>query len=154
MATAKKAPAKKAPAKKAAPAKKVAAKKVAAPAKKVAAKKAAPAKKVAATKAAPAKTVAVKKPAAKKAAPAKKRTPNAAFMKALTLSPALAAVLGDKPLPRTEIVSKLWVYIKAKGLQDKVNKRMINADDKLKAVFGKPQVSMFEMAGLIGKHVK
>lgn len=147
MATAKKAPAKKAPAKKAAPAKKVAAKK-AAPAKKVAAKKAAPAKKVAAKKAAPAKKVAAKKPAAKK------RTPNAAFMKALTLSPALAAVLGDKPLPRTEIVSKLWVYIKAKGLQDKINKRMINADEKLRAVFGKAQVSMFEMAGLIGKHVK
>ncbi|MDB5889866.1 MAG: complex, BAF60b [Polaromonas sp.] len=137
MATAKKAPAKKAPAKKAAPAKKVAAKK-AAPAKKVAAKKAAPAKKA---------------PAAKKVA-AKKRTPNAAFMKALDLSPALAAVVGDKPLPRTEIVSKLWTYIKSKGLQDKVNKRMINADDKLKAVFGKAQVSMFEMAGLIGKHVK
>ena len=152
MATAKKAPAKKAPAKKAAPAKKVAAK-TAAPAKKVAAKKAAPAKKVAAKKAAPAKKVAVKAPAAKKA-PAKKRTPNAAFMKALTLSPALAAVVGDKPLPRTEIVSKLWTYIKSKGLQDKINKRMINADDKLKAVFGKAQVSMFEMAGLIGKHVK
>jgi upstream activation factor subunit UAF30 len=146
MATAKKAPAKKAPAKKAAPAKKVAAKK-AAPAKKVAAKKAAPAKKAAA-KTAPAKKVAAKK------APAKKRTPNAAFMKALTLSPALSAVVGDKPLPRTEIVSKLWTYIKSKGLQDKVNKRMINADDKLKAVFGKAQVSMFEMAGLIGKHVK
>ena len=145
MATAKKAPAKKAPAKKAAPAKKVAAKK-AAPAKK------APAKKVAAKKA-PAKKVAAKKAAVKKA-PAKKRTPNAAFMKPLNLSAALAAVVGDKPLPRTEIVSKLWVYIKAKGLQDKVNKRMINADDKLKAVFGKAQVSMFEMAGLIGKHVK
>jgi len=152
MATAKKAPAKKAPAKKAAPAKKVAAKK-AAPAKKAPAKKAAPAKKVAAKKAAPAKKAAAKKPAAKKA-PAKKRTPNAAFMKALTLSPALAAVVGDKPLPRTEIVSKLWVYIKSKGLQDKVNKRMINADEKLRAVFGKAQVSMFEMAGLIGKHVK
>ena len=151
MATAKKAPAKKAPAKKAAPAKKVAAKK-AAPAKKVAAKKAAPAKKVAAPKAVPAKKAAAK-PAAKKA-PAKKRTPNAAFMKALTLSPALAAVLGDKPLPRTEIVSKLWVYIKANKLQDSINKRMINADAKLKAVFGKAQVSMFEMAGLIGKHVK
>jgi len=151
MATAKKAPAKKAPAKKAAPAKKVAAKK-AAPAKKVAAKKAAPAKKVAAKKAAPAKKAAAK-PAAKKA-PAKKRTPNAAFMKPLTLSPALAAVLGDKPLPRTEIVSKLWVYIKANKLQDQINKRMINADAKLRAVFGKAQVSMFEMAGLIGKHVK
>lgn len=142
MATAKKAPAKKAPAKKVAA-------KAAAPATKVAAKKTAPAKTVAAKKAAPAKKV-----AAKKAAPAKKRTPNAAFMKALTLSPALAAVVGDKPLPRTEIVSKLWVYIKAKDLQDKLNKRMINADDKLRAVFGKAQVSMFEMAGLIGKHVK
>ena len=153
MATAKKAPAKKAPAKKAAPAKKVAVTK-AAPAKKLAAKKAAPAKKVAAKKAAPAKTAAPAKKAAAKKVPAKKRTPNAAFMKALTLSPALAAVVGDKPLPRTEIVSKLWVYIKAKGLQDKVNKRMINADEKLRAVFGKAQVSMFEMAGLIGKHVK
>ena len=142
MATAKKAPAKKAPAKKDAPAKKVAVK-AAAPAKKVVAKKAAPAKKVAAP---------AKKAAAKPAA--KKRTPNAAFMKALTLSKELAAVLGDKPLPRTEIVSKLWVYIKANKLQDSVNKRMINADAKLKAVFGKAQVSMFEMAGLIGKHVK
>lgn len=152
MATAKKAPARKAPAKKAAPAKKVAAKK-AAPAKKVAAKKAAPAKKVAAKKAAPAKKAAAKKPAAKKA-PAKKRTPNAAFMKPLSLSAALAAVVGDKPLPRTEIVKKLWIYIKAKDLQDKINKRMINADEKLRAIFGKAQVSMFEMAGLIGKHVK
>ena len=146
MATAKKAPAKKAPATKADPAKKVAVK-AATPAKKVAAKKAAPAKKEAASKAAPAKKAAAK-PAAKK------RTPNAAFMKALTLSKELAAVLGDKPLPRTEIVSKLWVYIKANKLQDSINKRMINADAKLKAVFGKAQVSMFEMAGLIGKHVK
>jgi upstream activation factor subunit UAF30 len=137
MATATKAPAKKAPAPKAVPAKKAAVK-AAAPAKKAAA----PAKQAAAPKAAPATKVA-----------AKKRTPNAAFMKPLTLSPALAAVVGDKPLPRTEIVSKLWVYIKAKGLQDKVNKRMINADAKLKAVFDKDQVSMFEMAGLIGKHI-
>ena len=152
MATAKKVPAKKAPAKKAAPAKKVATAKVA-PAKKVAAPKAAPVKKVATKTAAPAKKVATKAPAAKKE-PAKKRTPNAAFMKALSLSPALAAVLGDKPLPRTEIVSKLWTYIKANKLQDSINKRMINADAKLKAVFGKAQVSMFEMAGLIGKHVK
>jgi upstream activation factor subunit UAF30 len=145
MATAKKAPAKKAPAKKAAPAKKVAAKK-AAPAKKVAAKKA-PAKK------APAKKVVAKKAPAKKA-PAKKRTPNAAFMKALTPSAALAAVVGGAPLPRTEVVSKLWVYIKKNKLQDAVNKRMINADAKLKEVFNKSQVSMFEMAGLIGKHLK
>lgn len=151
MATAKKAPAKKVTAKKAAPAKKVAAKKVAAkkaaPAKKVAAKKAAPAKKVAAKKA-PAKKVAAKK------APAKKRTPNAAFMKPLTPSAALAAVIGNTPVPRTEVVSKMWTYIKKHGLQDSVNKRNINADDKLKAVFGKAQVTMFELAGLIGKHLK
>ncbi|WP_373785388.1 SWIB/MDM2 domain-containing protein, partial [Delftia acidovorans] len=74
--------------------------------------------------------------------------------KPLTPSPALAAVVGSTPLPRTEIISKLWVYIKANKLQDAANKRMINADAKLKEVFGKPQVSMFEMAGLIGKHVK
>ena len=149
MATAKKAPAKKkVTAKKAAPAKKkVAAKK--APAKKAAAKKA-PAKKKAAAKKAPAK----KKAAAKKKAPAKKRTPNAAFMKPLVPSAALAAVVGSSPLPRTEVVSKLWVYIKKNKLQDAVNKRMINADAKLKDVFNKSQVSMFEMAGLIGKHLK
>ncbi|MDD0809692.1 SWIB/MDM2 domain-containing protein [Curvibacter sp. RS43] len=144
MATAKKAPAKKAPAKKAAPATKAAtpAKKAAAPAaKKVAAK--APAKAAAA----PAKKAAAK-------APAKKRTPNAAFMKALTPSAALAAVVGNTPLPRTEIVSKLWVYIKKHDLQDKANKRLINGDAKLKEIFGKAQVSMFELAALIGKHVK
>ena len=138
MATAPKAPAKKT-----------------APEKTAAAKKAVPVKKTAATTAAPAKDAPKAKPAAKSAAtPAKKRTPNPAFMKALTLSPELSAVVGDKPLPRTEIVSKLWVYIKAHNLQDQANKRMINADKKLLAVFGKPQVSMFEMAGLIGKHVK
>ncbi len=161
MATAKKAPAKKAPEQKAAPAKK-AGTPLAAPAKKVAAPKAAPAT-AAAKKSAPAKKLAAKAPVAKtpaaktpaaKEAPAAKRTPNAAFMKALTLSPALAAVVGGKALPRTEIVKQLWVYIKANKLQDSINKRMINADAKLKAVFGKAQVSMFEMAGLIGKHVK
>ena len=151
MATAKKAPAKKVAAKKAAPAKKVAAKK-AAPAKKVVAKKAAPAKKVAAKKVV-AKKAPAKKVAAKKA-PAKKRTPNAAFMKALTPSAALAAVIGATPVPRTEVVSKMWTYIKKHGLQDNVNKRNINADEKLKAVFGKAQVTMFELAGLIGKHLK
>jgi len=118
-------------------------------AKKTPAKKAAaPAKKAAA----PAKKAAAKAPA-KKAAPAK-RTPNPAFMKALTPSPALAAVVGATPLPRTEVVSKMWVYIKKHKLQDSVNRRAINADDKLKAVFGKAQVTMFEMAGLIGKHLK
>ena len=140
MATASKAPAKKA-----------------APEKTVAAEKAVPVKKAATKTAAPAQDGVTAKPAAKSAAaaaPAKKRTPNPAFMKALTLSPELSAVVGDKPLPRTEIVSKLWIYIKANNLQDQANKRMINADKKLLAVFGKPQVSMFEMAGLIGKHVK
>ncbi len=120
-----------------------------APAKKTApAKKAAPAKKVAAKKAAPAKKVAAKK------APAKKRAVNAAFMKPLTPSAALAAVVGSSPLPRTEVVSKLWIYIKKNHLQDSVNKRNINSDAKLKEVFGKAQVTMFEMAGLIGKHLK
>ena len=75
-------------------------------------------------------------------------------MKALTPSAALAAVVGATPLARTEVVKQLWVYIKAHKLQDEANKRMINADAKLKEVFGKPQVSMFEMAGLIGKHLK
>ena len=144
MATAKKAPAKKAaPVTKAAPAQKAAPAKAAAPAKKVAVKAAAPAKK-----AAPAKTAAAKK------APAAKRTVNAAFMKALTPSAALAAVVGASPLPRTEVVKQLWVYIKKHKLQDSVNKRLINADAKLKEVFGKLQVTMFEMAGLIGKHLK
>ena len=116
-------------------------------AKKAPAKKAAPAKKPAAKKAAPAKKVVAKK------APAKQRTPNAAFMKAMTPSAALAAVIGATPVPRTEVVSKLWIYIKKHGLQDSVNKRNINADEKLKAVFGKKQVTMFELAGLIGKHL-
>ena len=121
-------------------------------AKKAPAKTAAPAKAAApAQKAAPAKAAAA---APAKAAPAKKRAVNAAFMKALTPSAALAAVVGAAPLPRTEVVSKLWVYIKKHKLQDAVNKRNINADAKLKEVFGKAQVSMFEMAGLIGKHLK
>ena len=144
-AAAKKSAAKKSPAKSAAPAKKAAAKK--AHAKKAPAKKA-PATKAVAKKAAPAKKAVAKK------VPAKKRTPNAAFMKALMPSPQLAAVVGSAPLPRTEVVSKLWAYIKKNKLQDSANKRMVNADAKLKEIFGKPQVSMFEMAGLIGKHVK
>ena len=104
-----------------------------------------------ATKKKPAKKAAAKKPAKKKSA----RKPSAAFMKALSLSDALAAVIGNKPVPRTEIVKKLWVYIKANKLQDKANKRMINADAKLKPVFGgKAQVSMFDMAKHISKNVK
>ena len=129
--------AKKAPAKKA-PAKKVA---------KKAAKKAAP-KKVAAKKA-PAKKV------AKKAAkPKVKRKPNAAFMKPLTPSATLAAIIGNTPMPRTEVTSKIWAYIKKNKLQDAVNRRMINADDKLKALFGKAQASMFELTKYVSKHLK
>ena len=95
-----------------------------------------------------------KKPAAKKKA-ATKRKPNAAFMKAVQPDAKLAAVVGDKPLPRTELTKKLWAYIKKKGLQDSKNRRMINADDNLKDVFGsKKQVSMFEMTKLVNKHVK
>jgi len=133
MATAKKAPAKKAPAKKA-------------PAKKAAPKKPP-------TKSAPAKKAAAKKAPAKKA-PAKKRAPSAAFMKAMTPSAALAAVIGDKALPRTEVTKKLWEYIKKNGLQDQAKKTMINADAKLKEIFKKAQVSMFEMTKLVSAHLK
>ena len=91
---------------------------------------------------------------AKKSA-AKKRKPNAAFMKAMTPSSSLAAVVGSGAMPRTEVTKKIWGYIKRNGLQDKKNRRMINADDKLKAVFGgKGKVSMFEMTKLVNKHIK
>ena len=87
-------------------------------------------------------------------AKAKKRTPNAAFMKPLSPSATLAAVIGSSSMPRTEVTKKLWAYIKRNGLQDKNNKRMINADDKLRAVFGgKSQVSMFDMTKLVSKHL-
>ena len=138
MATAKKAPAKKAPAKKA-------------PAKKVPSK---PPVKSAAKKAAPAKKAAAKKAPAKKAAPAKKRTPNAAFMRAMTPSDALAAIIGKGPYPRTEVTKKIWEYIKKNKLQDAVNRRMINADAKLKEIFKKAQASMFEMTKMINAHLK
>ena len=146
MATAKKS-AKKPAAKKSA-AKKPAAKKPAA--KKPAAKK--PAAKKPAAKKAPAK-----KPAAKKAAkkPAAKRKPNAAFMKAMTPSSVLAAVIGSMPMPRTEVTKKIWDYIKKNKLQDAINRRNINADEKLRAVFGgKGKVSMFEMTKLVSNHLK
>ena len=137
MATAKKA------------AKKTAAKKPAA--KKSAAKKPA-AKKSAAKKPAPRKSAA-KKPAAKKTAA--KRKPNAAFMKAMQPSSVLAAVVGGMPMPRTEVTKKIWDYIKKNKLQDAVNRRLINADDKLRAVFGgKSKVSMFEMTKLVSNHLK
>jgi len=116
------------------------------PAVKKAVKRAAPAKK-AAKKAAPAKK-------AKKAkAPAKKRTPNAAFMKAMTPSSSLAAIIGDRPVPRTEVTKKVWEYIKKNKLQDPTKRTMINADPKLKEIFKKPQVSMFEMTKLINGHL-
>jgi upstream activation factor subunit UAF30 len=82
------------------------------------------------------------------------RKPNAAFMKPMNISPDLAAVVGAGPMPRSEVVKKLWAYIKSKDLQDKVNKRNINADENLKKVFGgKATVSMFEMTKLVSKHL-
>jgi chromatin remodeling complex protein RSC6 len=129
-------------AKKKAGAKKSAAKK--APAKKAASKKTA-------AKKAPMKKAAAKKAPAKKAA---KRAPNPAFMKPMTPDAALAAVIGEKPMPRSEVAKRMWDYIKKNGLQDQKNRRMINADDKLKPVFGgKGQVSMFDMTKLVSKHL-
>ena len=101
--------------------------------------------------------MAAKKKAAKKPAKkaAKKRKPNAAFMKPVTPNEKLALVVGAAPLPRTELTKKLWIYIKKNGLQDKKNRRMINADVALKAVFnGKAQVSMFDMTKLVSKNLK
>jgi chromatin remodeling complex protein RSC6 len=93
--------------------------------------------------------------AAKKKAKKTTRKPSAAFMKPLNPDAALAEVVGSKPLPRTEVAKKLWVYIKKHDLQDKKNRRMINADAKLSPVFGgKKQVSMFEMTALVSKHLK
>ena len=93
-----------------------------------------------------------KKSGAKKAA---KRTPNAAFMRAMTPSAQLGSVVGTAPLPRTEVTKKLWQYIKRKGLQDAKNRRQINADENLKPIFGgKSSVSMFEMTKLVNKHLK
>jgi len=157
--------------------------KKAAPKKRTAAKKAAPKKKTtkkatvkkttkkkAATKKPAAKKTTARKPAkkatakkaTKKAAPKKtaakpkaKRKPNPAFMRPMNLSEALGAVVGSAPIPRTEVTKKLWAYIKKNGLQDSVNRRMINADDKLKKIFGgKAKVSMFEMTKLVSKHMQ
>ena len=107
-----------------------------------------------------AKRPAARKKTAKKAAKksakksSKKRTPNAAFMRPVTPDTQLSAVVGSSPMPRTELTKKLWGYIKRKGLQDQKNRRMINADDNLRAVFGgKSQVSMFDMTKLVNKHV-
>ena len=103
-----------------------------------------------------AKTAKKKNGSAKSTAKKKSaRKPNAAFMKPVSPSPALAAVIGDKPVPRTEVTKKLWAYIKKNGLQDAKNRRMIKADAALKPVFGgKAQVNMFEMTKLVGKHLK
>lgn len=135
-------------------AKKTTAKK--ATAKKATAKKAT-AKKATAKKATAKKTTA-KKATAKKAAPKKTKTarkPNAAFMKPLNPSTALAAIVGTSAIPRTEVMKKVWAYIKKNNLQDAKNRRAINADDKLKAVFGgKKQVTMFEMTKLVSNHLK
>ena len=156
----KKAPAKKKVAKKPAkkaPAKKKVAKKVvkkAAPKKAVkkVVKKAAPKKKVAAKKAV--KKAAPKKKVVKKAKPKVKRKPNPAFMAPMAPDGVLGAVVGDRPMPRTEITKRLWDYIKKHNLQDKANKRMINCDGALKALFGKNVVSMFEMNKLLQSHLK
>jgi upstream activation factor subunit UAF30 len=115
------------------------------------AKKAAP--KKAAKKAAPKK--AAKKAAPKKAAPKKKsaRKPNPAFMRALTPSSTLAGVIGSSAVPRTEAVKKIWDHIKKNNLQDSANRRMINADEKLRPLFGKDQISMFDLAKILSKHL-
>ena len=113
----------------------------------------APKKKKAAKKSA---KKAAKRPAKKAAKKVKsKRKPNAAFMRPMTISAQLAPVVGSSPIPRTEVTKKLWQYIKRKGLQDQRERRMINADDNLKAVFGgKTRVSMFDMTKLVNKHLK
>jgi chromatin remodeling complex protein RSC6 len=152
-ATAKKATKKKATAKKAAPKKKATAKK-AAPKKATAKKKAAPKKKATAKKAAPKKAKPKKVAKPKKAAkPKTKRKPNAAFMAPVRPDAMLGAVVGSNAMPRTEITKKLWDYIKKNGLQDKVNRRNINADEKLRPIFGKSTVTMFEMTKLVSNHI-
>ncbi len=121
---------------------------------KKAAKKATKVAKKSAKKAAP-KKAAKKAVKAKKVAKKSTRKPNAAFMAALTPSPALASVIGSAALPRTQVIKKIWDYIKKHKLQDSKNRRMINADEKLKVVFaGKTQVSMFDLAKIVSAHVK
>ncbi len=132
--------------------------------KKAATKKAAPKAKAtkkaapkATKKAAPKATKKAAAPKATKKAAAPKvkkaRKPNEAFMKALTPSAVLAEIVGNKPLPRTQVVSKIWDYIKKHNLQNPKNKRNIIADDKLAKLFGKKEVTMFELAGIVGKHL-
>ena len=120
----------------------------------MAAKKKGGAKKKAAAKPKKAAARKAKKAAKKPAKKAAKRAPNPAFMKAMTPSASLGAVVGTNPMPRTEVTKRLWAYIKKNGLQDAKNRRMINADDKLKPVFGgKTQVSMFDMTKMVNKHL-
>jgi upstream activation factor subunit UAF30 len=134
-------------------AKKATKKKVAKKAAKKAVKKATKKKVVKkATKKKVVKKATKKKVVAKK--PKVKRKPNAAFMAPMTPSAELAKVIGAKPLPRTEVTKSLWAYIKKNGLQDKMNRRNINADMNLRPIFGKAQVSMFEMTKLVSKHLK
>lgn len=122
-------------------------------AKKAAKKSAKKSPKKAAKKAAKKSAKKAPKKSAKKAG--KKRKPNAAFMAPLTLSPALSEVVGNRPMPRTEIIKRIWDYIKKNGLQDSKNRRMINADGKLKPLFGgKSQISMFELAKVVNNNVK
>ena len=98
--------------------------------------------------------MATKKKAKKaKKATKSKRKPSAAFMKAMTPSAALAAIVGEKALPRTEVIKKLWVYIKKHNLQDKKNRRAINADAKLRPLFKKDQVTMFDLAKIANKNL-
>lgn len=85
---------------------------------------------------------------------AAKRKPNAAFMKAMKPSSSLAEIVGDKPLPRTEVTKKIWAYIKRHKLQNPKNKREIIADDKLQPVFGAKKLNMFEMTKAVNKHLK
>jgi upstream activation factor subunit UAF30 len=144
---AKKAAAKKSSAKKAPAAKKGAAKK--APAAKKGAAKKAPAAKKAAAKKAPAKKAAAKKSGGTK------RALNPALAAPMKTSPDLQAIVGNQPIPRSEITKRIWAYIKKNGLQDQQNRRAINADDKLRPIFGgKNQVSMFEMTALVNKHMQ
>jgi upstream activation factor subunit UAF30 len=95
-----------------------------------------------------------RKSSRRKSSSGKKRTPNAAFMRPMQPSGDLASVVGSSPMPRTEVTKKLWQYIKRKGLQDSKNRRMINADENLRPIFGRGQVSMFEMTRLVNKHLK
>jgi len=136
-------------------AKKKTAKKKATKKKKKAARKAAPKRKKTAKRLAAPKKGQARKAAATKKAARKPRKPNPAFMKPMTPSAELGAVVGDRAMPRTEVTKKLWDYIKKNGLQDSENRRMINADERLAPVFGgRRKVSMFEMTKLVSKHLK